>query len=368
MPVPNMIVVARVCLQRLAALTMACILLAIAAPPAAAQTAPSQVTRAAQQALPQTTLNKIRERGSVSCGVSDHLPGFSDQDEKGVWTGFDVDFCRALAAAIFDDPSKVVLIPVSAETSFAPLVAGTIDVLSRNTTWTLGREAGFGIQFPTVTYYDSQGFMVRKSRDATSARDLDGAKICVARSTTTELNLADYFRANRLNYTGVPLATGAEVVKAYDDGRCDAVTGDISQLHAARLLLRAPDDHVILPDTISKEPLGPAVRDGDNQWLNLVKWTHFAMVDAEELGVTQKTLAESMASGDAEVKRLLGTYGALGEALGLTNDWAARIIRHVGNYGETFERNIGSGSRLAIARGMNRLWNDGGIQYAPPIR
>ncbi len=316
----------------------------------------------------QETLTAVKERGNVHCGVDDNVPGFSVKDANGVWTGFSVDFCRALAAAIFDDPSKVVLTPLTAANGFAPLVSGQIDVLVRGNTWTLAREAGLSIQFAFVNYYDGQGFMVRKSRGASSAHDLDGTRICVQRESTSELNLADYFRANKLSYKEVALPSERDVVAAYDAGRCDVITSDISRLHAERLQINSPDDHVILPDTISKEPLGPAVRDGDDHWLNMVKWTHFAMVNAEELGVTQKTLPLAMESDKAEIKRLLGGYAALGEALGLSNDWAARIIRHVGNYGEVFERNLGTGSKLAIPRGLNRLWTDGGLQYAPPMR
>jgi general L-amino acid transport system substrate-binding protein len=322
----------------------------------------------AQSALSRTTLNGVRERGNIDCGVSNHLPGFSTKDANGVWMGFSVDVCRALAAAIFDDPSKAVFTPLTVETGFAPLVSGAIDVLARANTWTLAREAGLGIQFAYVNYYDGQGFMVRKSRGAASAQDLDGTKICVQRESTSELNLADHFHASKLNYEEVALPSEPEVAAAYDEGRCDVVTSDISRLYSERLELRKPDEHVILPDVISKEPLGPAVRNGDDPWLTLVKWAHFAMVDAEELGVSQKTLSAEMNSERATTKRLLGSYAALGEALGLSNDWAARIIHHVGNYGEVYERNLGAGSKLAIPRGLNRLWTKGGLQYAPPMR
>ncbi|GLR83501.1 amino acid ABC transporter substrate-binding protein [Bradyrhizobium iriomotense] len=316
----------------------------------------------------QKTLKAIKERGEVRCGVSGHLPGFSAKDANGGWRGFSVDVCRALAAAIFDDPSKVVFTPLTVETGFGPLISGEIDVLARANSWTLAREAGLGIQFAYVNYFDGQGFMVRKNRGAVSGRDLNGTKVCVQRESTSELNLADYFRANKLNYEEVALANQQEVVAAYDEGRCDAITSDISRLHSERLELKASDDHVILPDVIAKEPLGPAVRNGDDQWLTVVKWAHFAMVDAEELGVSQKTLSDEMNSEGAKTKRLLGSYAALGEALGLSNDWVVRIIHHVGNYGEVYERNLGTGSKLAIPRGLNRLWNDTGLQYAPPMR
>ncbi|MCK9914331.1 amino acid ABC transporter substrate-binding protein [Microbacteriaceae bacterium K1510] len=322
----------------------------------------------AQSASSRTTLNAVKERGNVRCGVSDHLPGFATKDANGVWAGFSVDACRALAAAIFDDPSKVVFVPLTVETGFAPLVSGDIDVLARANTWTLTREAGLGIQFAYVSYYDGQGFMVRKSRGAAAARDLNGTRVCVQRQSTSQLNLADYFHANKLNYEEVTLPSEPEVAAAYDEGRCDVVTSDISRLYSERLELKAPDEHIILPDVISKEPLGPAVRDGDDQWLTVVKWTHFAMVNAEELGVSRKTLPQAIESDRAEIRRLLGGYAALGEALGLSNDWAVRIIRHVGNYGDVFDRNLGTGSKLAIPRGLNRLWTEGGVQYAPPMR
>lgn len=323
---------------------------------------------AAPAAAAQGTLKAVQERGAVRCGVSEGLPGLSAKDAKGQWTGLDVDLCRALAAAIFDDPSKVVFTPLSTEKRFVALASGDIDVLSRNTTWTLTREAGLGMQFAAVTYYDGQGFMVRSSRGATSPSQLDGARICVESNTTTELNLQDFFRINKIRYEELAFPRAEEALRAYDEGRCDVLTGDVAQLHSERLQLKTPDEHAILPDVISKEPLGPAVHEGDDQWLNLVKWTHFAMVNAEELGVSQKTLPQAIESDRAEIKRLLGGYAALGEALGLSNDWAARIIRHVGNYGEVFERNLGTGSRLAIPRGLNRLWSDGGLQYAPPMR
>lgn len=322
----------------------------------------------ASPAAAQATLKAVKERGAVRCGVSEGLPGFSAKDAKGEWSGLDVDLCRALAAAIFDDPSKVAFTPLSTENRFVALASGTIDVLSRNTTWTLTREAGLGLQFAAVTYYDGQGFLVRKNRGATTASQLGGAKVCVESNTTTELNLEDHFRANNIQYDKLALPTAEETIKAYDAGRCDVLTGDIATLHSERLLMTAPDEHLVLPDVISKEPLGPAVREGDDQWLNLVKWTHYAMVNAEELGVTQATLPQALASDRAELKRLLGGYAALGEALGLANDWVVRIIRHVGNYGEVFERNLGSGSRLGIPRGRNQLWFNGGLQYGPPMR
>jgi general L-amino acid transport system substrate-binding protein len=337
----------------------ACTLLATSLPSAAQTTLPSAA---------QTTLQAVKARGEVRCGVSEGLPGLSARDENGQWSGFDVDMCRALAAAIFDDPTKVAFTPLSTEKRFAALASGEIDVLSRDTTWTLTREAGLGMEFAAVTYYDGQGFMVRKNRGATSVAQLDGAKICVDSNSTTQLNLEDHFHVNRIKYEEVAVPTVREAVRAYDEGSCNVLTGDVVQLYSERLQLKQPDEHVILSEVISKEPLGPAVHQGDDQWLNLVKWTHFAMVNAEELGVSQKTLSQATESDKAEIRRLLGIYAALGEALGLSNDWAVRIIRHVGNYGEVFERNLGSGSNLAIPRGLNRLWTDGGLQYAPPMR
>jgi general L-amino acid transport system substrate-binding protein len=314
------------------------------------------------------TLNTVKQRGVLSCGVSQGLPGFSNPDDRGNWTGLDVDQCRAIAAAIFNDPTKVRFLPLSAKDRFTALQSGEIDVLSRNSTWTLSRDAALGLNFAAVNYYDGQGFMVRKALKVNSALELNGASVCTQTGTTTELNLADYFRANKMRYELIAFATVDEVVKAYDGGRCDVFTSDVSQLYSEKLKLTNPNDHVILPEVISKEPLGPVVRHGDDQWFDIVKWTHFAMVNAEELGVSQKNLEEALKSDKPEVRRLLGVEGNMGEQLGLTKDWVVRIIKHVGNYGESFERNVGSGSKLGIARGLNNLWTKGGIQYAPPIR
>jgi general L-amino acid transport system substrate-binding protein len=312
------------------------------------------------------TLKTVKDRGSLICGVSQGLPGFSNPDDKGNWTGLDVDVCRALAAAIFDDPSKVKFTPLSAKDRFEPLRSGQIDVLSRNTTWTSSRDAIFN--FVGVTYYDGQGFMVRKALKVNSALELNGASICAQSGTTTELNLADYFRANNMKYEVVAFGTADETVKAYESGRCDAFTTDVSQLYAEKLKLTNPNDHVILPEVISKEPLGPLVRHGDDQWFDVVKWTLFAMLNAEELGISSKNLNEALKSKQPEIRRLLGVEGTHGVQLGLTRDWVVRIVKHVGNYGEVFERNVGTGSKLGISRGLNRLWTKGGIQYAPPIR
>jgi len=312
------------------------------------------------------TLKTVKDRGSLICGVSQGIAGFSNPDDKGVWTGFDVDFCRAIAAAIFNDPNKVKFTPLSAKDRFEPLKTGEIDLLSRNTTWTLSRDVLFS--FVGVTYYDGQGFMVRKALKVNSALELNGASLCTQTGTTTELNLADYFRANNMKYEVVAFASVDETVKAYETGRCDVFTTDMSQLYAIKLKLANSNDHVILPEIISKEPLGPAVRHGDDQWSDVVKWIHFAMLNAEELGVSSKNIDDALKSNMPEVRRLLGLEGAFGEQLGLTKDWVVRFVRHVGTYGETYDRNIGTGSKLGISRGLNRLWTKGGIQYAPPIR
>ncbi len=314
------------------------------------------------------TLGKVKARGSINCGVNPGLLGFSSRDQNGTWSGFDVDLCRALAAAIFDDPGKVQYVPLETTERLAALQKDKIDVLSRNTTWTLSREASLKLNVAAVTYYDGQGFLVRRAKGTTSALELNGATVCVQKGTTSELNFADYFRANNMKYDVVALPNAEEAVKAYDAGKCTVLTSDTSQLFAERLRLTSPDDHVVLPDIISKEPLGPFVRFGDDQWLGIVKWTHFAMVNAEELGVSSQTIADALKSTKPDVRRLVGTEENYGEQLGLTKDWAVRIVRHVGNYGEVFERNVGTGSKLAIPRGINSLWTNGGIQYAPPIR
>jgi general L-amino acid transport system substrate-binding protein len=314
------------------------------------------------------TLKRTIRRGELLCGVSTGLPGFSMPDDKGNWSGFDVDICRAIAAAIFDDPGKVGFVPLSANERFTELQKRKIDVLSRNSTWSMSRETNYALNFAAVSYYDGQGFLLRKSRNIDSALELDGSKVCVQESTTTQLNLSDYFRANNIKYQELKFPSADDLVKAYESGNCDVFTADVSQLYSQRIKLAKPDDHVILADVISKEPLAPVVRQKDDDWLLIVKWTVYAMLNAEELGVTSKNIGEAMKSTKPEVMRLVGTEGAYGEELGLAKDWAARIIRHVGNYGEVYERNLGGGSKLGIPRGMNQLWSAGGIQYAPPIR
>ena len=314
------------------------------------------------------TLKRTVRRGELLCGVNAGLPGFSIPDDKGNWTGFDVDFCRAVAAAIFDDPNKAKFVPLDANERFRELQSRKVDILSRNSTWSMSREENYDLYFPAVAYYDGQGFMVPRSRNIDSALDLNNSKVCVQASTTTELNLADYFRTNNIKYEEVKFPKLDEVVKAYETGKCDTFTADVSQLYALRLNLAKPDDHVILPDVISKEPLAPVVRQRDDDWMMSVKWTLYAMINAEELGVNSQNIDEALKSKKPDVMRLVGTEGTYGEDLGLTKDWAVRIIRRVGNYGEVYERNVGSGSKLHIPRGLNQLWSAGGIQYAPPIR
>jgi general L-amino acid transport system substrate-binding protein len=320
------------------------------------------------EAASAQTLKAVKDRGSLICGVSQGIPGFSNPDDKGNWTGLDVDYCRAIAAAIFNDPNKVKYSPLSAKDRFTALQSSEVDVLARNSTWTSSRDTSLGLNFAAVNYYDGQGFMVRKALKVNSALELNGASVCTQTGTTTELNLADYFRANNMKYEVIAFGTADETVKAYETGRCDAFTTDVSQLYAEKLKLANANDHVILPEIISKEPLAPVVRHGDDQWFDIVKWVHYAMINAEELGVSQKTIDDALKSQLPEIRRLVGTEGAYGEQLGLTKDWIVRIIKHVGNYGESFDRNMGPGSKLNISRGINRLWTKGGIQYAPPIR
>jgi general L-amino acid transport system substrate-binding protein len=313
------------------------------------------------------TLDQVKTRGQFICCANPGLAGFGLPDDQGMYKGLDVDECKAIAAAIFNDPNKVKYLPINAKDRPTILASGEIDVLIRNTTWTLSRQTG-GMFFTGINFYDGQGFMVRKKLGVNSALKLDGASICVQQGTTTELNLADYFRANNMKLEAVVFATDEEATKAYDSGRCDAYTTDASGLYSERLKMSNPDDHIVLPEIISKEPLGPSVRKDDIQWFQIVQWTHYALITAEELGVTQANVDEKLKSDNPAIRRLLGVEGSYGEGLGLTNDWAYRIIKHVGNYGEIFERNVGMGSPIKIARGLNALWNKGGLQYAPPIR
>jgi general L-amino acid transport system substrate-binding protein len=316
----------------------------------------------------QKTLDTVKGRGSINCGVGTGTPGFAFPDDKGVWSGLDVDFCRALAAAVLDDPKKVNFKPTTAKERFTALQSGEVDLLSRTTTWTMSRDSSMGLSFAGVMYYDGQGLMVPKKLGVKSAKELNGASVCVATGTTTELNLADYFRSNNMTYKPVVFEKADEVNAAYDAGRCDVYTTDQSSLYAQRLRLKNPADHVVLPEVISKEPLGPVVRQGDFQWFTIVKWVYFALLNAEELGVNSKNVDEMLKSNNPEVKRLLGVTDKFGEGIGLTNDWVVRIVKGVGNYGEIYERNVGPDTPLKIARGINNLWSKGGLQYAPPIR
>ncbi len=313
------------------------------------------------------TLDQVKARGSLNCGSNVGLAGFGLPDDQGVWKGLDVDECRAIAAAIFNDPNKVKFLPINAKDRPTILASGEIDVLVRNTTWTLSRETA-GMFFTGVNFYDGQGFIVRKKLGVDSALKLDGASVCIQQGTTTELNAADFFRAHDMKFEPVTFATDEEAVKAYDLGRCDAYTTDSSGLYSERLKMAVPGDHMVLPEIISKEPLGPSVRKDDIQWFQIVQWTHYALVTAEELGVTQANVDEKLKSDNPEIRRLLGVEGDFGKGLGLTNDWAYRIVKAIGNYGESFERNVGQRSPIKIKRGLNALWTNGGLQYAPPIR
>lgn len=314
------------------------------------------------------TLADVKAKGYVQCGVTGGVAGFSAPDANNVWSGLEVDFCRAMAAAIFNDPDKVRYTPLTSQERFTALSAGEIDVLSRTTTWTMSRDTQLGISFVGTMFYDGQGFMVRKADGIASAKDLSGAAICIESGTTTELNAADYFAANGMEYNAVVFVDQDEVVKAYEDGRCDVYTTDSSALASERSKFANPDDHLILPEIISKEPLGPVVRQGDETWFKLARWTYYALLEAEELGVTQANVDEQLGSDNPAVKRLLGVEGDFGTPLGLTKDWAYQIIKHIGNYGESYERHVGPSTPIGLARGLNALWRDGGIQYAMPIR
>ncbi len=314
------------------------------------------------------TVDLVKERGHLRCGVSQGLPGFSNPDDQGNWVGIDVDICRAVAAAIFGDDEKVKYTPLSNKERFAALQSGEVDLLSRNTTWSMHRDTALGLDFTGVNYYDGQGFMVRKELGVTSARALDGAVLCVNLGTTTELNAADYFRTHNMEYKIVTFERADETVAAYDGGRCDVYTTDQSGLYAQRLKLTDPDAHMILPEIISKEPLGPVVRQGDSQWADIVKWALYAMLEAEELGVTSQNADAMKQSNNPSIRRLLGLDGTFGKNLSIREDWAYQIVKHVGNYAESFERNVGKNTPLGIERGLNALWRDGGLHYAPPIR
>jgi general L-amino acid transport system substrate-binding protein len=322
------------------------------------------VATAAQAA----TLDDVKAKDYVQCGVTGGVPGFSAPDANNVWAGLEVDFCRAVAAAIFNDAGKVRYTPLTSQERFAALSAGEIDILSRTTTWTMSRDTDLGISFVGTMYYDGQGFMVRKADEIASALDLSGAAICIESGTTTELNAADYFAANNLEFNTVVFVDQDEVVKAYEDGRCDVYTTDGSALAAERSKFAVPDDHIILPEIISKEPLGPVVRQGDDQWFKINRWVYYALLEAEELGVTSANVDEMLGSDNPAIKRLLGVEGDFGAPIGLTKDWAYQVIKLVGNYGESFDRNVGPSTDIGLERGLNALWTNGGLQYAPPIR
>ncbi|WP_018716410.1 amino acid ABC transporter substrate-binding protein [Arhodomonas aquaeolei] len=319
-------------------------------------------------AADNSTLATVKERGQLICGVNSGLPGFSATDADGNWAGLDVDFCRAVAAAIFDDPQKVRFVPLTAKERFTALQSGEIDVLSRNTTWTLTRDASLGVNFAGTTYYDGQGFLVKKSLGVDSARQLSGATVCVLAGTTTELNLADYFRKNGMEYNPLVLENSDQTISAFNAGRCDVLTSDQSQLNALRIKLPEPSAAKVLPEVISKEPLGPAVRQGDDQWYDIIKWTLFTLINAEELGVNSNNVADMQDADNPTIRRMLGSSGDMGEKLGLPADFGTRIIKHVGNYAEIYRRNVGADSPLELERGVNALWTDGGLMYAPPIR
>ena len=322
-------------------------------------------------ALPASsaTIDDVKAKGHVQCGVSQGLPGFSNPDKAGNWTGIDVDVCRAVAAAVFGDANKVKFTPLSAKERFTALQSGEVDVLSRNTTWTLTRDTALGLDFVGVNFYDGQGFMIRKDMGIDSATKLDGASVCVNIGTTTELNMADYFRANGMKYEPVVFEKADEVVAAYDAGRCDVYTTDRSGLAAQRVKLKDPSAHVVLPETISKEPLGPVVRHGDNQWGDVVRWSLITMIEAEEMGLNSGNVDDMRKTAtNPAVKRVLGTEGDMGKVLGLGNDWSYNIIKQVGNYGEVYAKHVGPNTPIGLARGPNELWTNGGLMYPMPVR
>ncbi|HEX6980933.1 MAG TPA: amino acid ABC transporter substrate-binding protein [Alphaproteobacteria bacterium] len=324
------------------------------------------IATAAPASAQQSTLDAVKSKGFLQCGVNTGLPGFSAPDSQGVWRGLDVDLCRAVAAAVLGDANKVRFTPLTAQQRFTALQSGEVDILSRNTTWTMSRDASLGIDFVGVNFYDGQGFMVPRKLGVKSAKELNGASVCVQPGTTTELNLTDYFRANNMQFTPVVIEKLEEVTGAYFAGRCDVYTTDVSGLASTRMAQAPnPNDHVILPEVISKEPLGPSVRQGDDRWADIVKWSFYAMLEAEELGLTSKNIDEHMNSQNPAIQRFVGATGDFGKMLGIDNKWAYNIIKQVGNYAESYERNI---APLGIERGINKLWKDGGLMYPMPIR
>ena len=314
------------------------------------------------------TLEDVKSRGELRCVVSTGINGFAYPDESGTWKGFDIDFCRATAAAVLGSASKIKAVTSTGKTRFTKLNSGEGDVLWRNTTITFSRDVGVKLTFVGVNYYDGQGFMVNKSLGVKSAKELDGASVCIQTGTTTELNLADFFRTNNMSYEAVAIEKNSEARAAYLAGRCDIYTTDASGLAATRATFPSPSDHMILPEIISKEPLGPATRQGDDQWADIVRWVYNATVTAEELGVTSSNVDSMKSSNNPEILRMLGVEGSQGEELGLSKDWAYQIIKQVGNYGEIFERNIGENTPIGLSRGLNQLWTKGGLQYSPPFR
>lgn len=313
------------------------------------------------------TVEKVRARGHVQCGVNPDLPGFS-QSADGAWSGFDVDICRAIAAAVFGDPAKARFTPLTPDRQIEALRSGEVDVLSSNATWTMRADTMQGVRFAAVTYYDGQGFITNRKLGVASVLELSGARICTLKGSLAEENIAEFFQIRKMPFQPVALERPEEMLKAYDSGRCDAFTGDLSSLHSIRFKLASPAEHIVLPEIASKEPMGPLVRQHEERWFDIVRWTVFAMINAEELGVTSGNVDSMLQSTTPAIRRLLGLDGDLGGRIGLEQDWAQRIIRDVGNYGEVFSRNVGEGSALKIPRGVNALWNQGGILYAPPIR
>jgi len=315
------------------------------------------------------TLQDVKNAGVLKCGVSTGLPGFAEVGKDKKWRGLDVDMCRAVAAAVLGDANKVKFVPLTAKERFTAIQSGEVDLLSRNTTWTESRDTSLGLNFAGVNFYDGQGFLVNKTLGVNSAKELDGASVCITAGTTTELNLAEYFKINGMSYKAITYDTADQVRKGFEAGRCDLITSDSSQLYAIRTQLKNPGNYKVLPEIISKEPLGPSVRQGDDEWFNIVKWSLNALKTAEELGVTSKNVDKvAKTTKNPEIKRLLGVEGSLGKNLHLDAKWAYNIIKQVGNYGESFERNVGMGSPLKISRGLNQLWNKGGLQYSPPFR
>jgi len=314
------------------------------------------------------TLDSVKKNGVLNCGVSTGIAGFSATDSNGKWKGLDVDMCKAVASAVLGDSSKVKYVPLTAKERFTALQSGEIDLLSRSTTWTNTRDTSLGLNFAGVNYYDGQGFLVNKDIGVNSAKELDGATVCIQAGTTTELNLTDYFKANKMTYKPITYDTSGQTIEGFKSGRCDVVTSDASQLYGLVLKVKDPNSVKVLPEIISKEPLGPVVRQGDDKWFNVVKWTHIAMLNAEELGVNQGNVDSMLKSNNPGIKRLLGVSGEAGKNLGLDAKWAYNVVKNVGNYGESFERNVGKNSPLKIERGLNKLWKDGGLQYGAPIR